>query len=424
LTAGQDAAEHPTALAGMRVVDLGRYWAGSLVGALLADFGADVIKVESIQAPDPWRYGGARHRTVPSKEGVPAYERSAIFNSLNRNKRSVVLNLADPRGNKLFRELAHDADVVVENYSPRIMPKFGLSYKVLSRDNPCLVMASLSGFGATGPWKDFLSFAYPTEAASGMPRFTGYPSGTPMLWGNAGTDAVVGMFGMYGVLLALHARARTGRGQWIDLSQVEALASCLGPQIILEQLTGRSQPLTGNQAADTALAGCVRCDGEDRWLAVSVVDDAAWEALCHVIGRPEWLRDDRFDSPRRRHEHQAELLRGIEEWTKFRDPRQAMIALQKAGVPAGAVQSPGDLLGDPHYLGTGFFEYVYRGGLGNHFYDGAFAKLSVTPSRVTAPAPHFGAHSREILQGMLGCSDAEYDELVRDGITGDIPERQ
>jgi crotonobetainyl-CoA:carnitine CoA-transferase CaiB-like acyl-CoA transferase len=344
-----------------------------------------------------------------------------MFNALNRNKRSVVLNLGHPDGASLFRRLAANSDIVIENFTPRVMNNFGLSFDSLRNDNPGLIMASLSGFGASGPWRDFVSFAFPTEAASGFPRLTGYPQGEPMFWGNAGADAIVGFFGAYAVLLALHHRSKTGYGQAIDLSQVEALTACLGGHIVGQQIAQMEPQRLGNGSATVAPVGCFRAAGVDQWIVVWVDSDASWKSLCRVLGRVDWDQDAQLASVRGRLQRQRELSIGIETWTRQREATGAMSELQEAGVAAGSVLSPENLLVDQHYRQVQFFQHVDMAGLGVHPVDGFWARLSETPASITRPAPRFGEHNIEVLQGILGCSDSDIAKLEAAGVTGTTP---
>ncbi|MCE2487791.1 MAG: CoA transferase [Desulfurellaceae bacterium] len=205
----------PQLLSGIRVIDLSMWWAGPFVTQLLGDMGAEIIKIESIQVPDGWRF------TVPNAAHDKPWELSSYYNGVNRNKYGLTLNLQDPRGIELCKRLVGMGDIVVENYTPRVMTNFGLDYAKLRAIKPDIIMLSLSGYGGTGPWRDYTAFAFPVEDMSGFPQLTGYEDDdTPRRWGNSGVDAISGLTGAYAILTALEHRRRTGEGQRIDLSMV------------------------------------------------------------------------------------------------------------------------------------------------------------------------------------------------------------
>ena len=245
------------ALSGLRVLDLTKFWAGPAVTEALGNMGAQVVKVEAAHALDPWRLGGAR-QTVESSEDGPTYEFSSIFNAVNRNKYGLTLDLSQPRGREILRQLLVTTDLLAENYAPRVMTKFGLGYESLRQINPRLVMISLPAFGSTGPWRDYVGFAYPTEQAAGFPHFTGYTDGEPMLWGCAAGDAIAGMLGLVGVLAAINWARETGEGQHVDVSQVEALSTFLGSSMIDYSWHRRSWPRCGNADPARAPQGATR----------------------------------------------------------------------------------------------------------------------------------------------------------------------
>ncbi len=276
------------ALSGLRVLDLTKFWAGPAVTEALGNMGAQVVKVEAAHALDPWRLGGARQTVEPSEDG-PTYEFSSIFNAVNRNKYGLTLDLSQPRGREILKQLLVTTDLLAENYAPRVMTKFGLGYESLRQINPRLVMISLPAFGSSGPWRDYVGFAYPTEQAAGFPHFTGYTDGEPMLWGCAAGDAIAGMLGLVGVLAAVNWARETGEGQHVDVSQVEALSTFLGPSMIDYSWHRRSWPRRGNADPTRAPQGCYPTGGNDTWMVVSAEDDEQWRALCRVLHRDDWL---------------------------------------------------------------------------------------------------------------------------------------
>lgn len=333
----------PQPLSGIRVIDLTMWWAGPFVTQILGDLGAEIIKVESIQVPDGWRFTSPR----PGQE--KPWEMSSYFNGVNRNKYDVTLNLQDPRGIALCKRLVAVGDVVVENYTPRVMENFGLSYPPLRELKPDVIMLSLSGYGGTGPWRDYAAFAFPVEDMSGFPQTTGYEDDhTPRRWGSAAVDAISGLTGAYAVLVALEHRRRTGEGQYIDLAMLEVLTAFLGEALLDYQANGRVPERHGNHHPRHAPHAIYPCKGDDKWVAIAVTNENEWHSLCSVVNRPEWLTDLRFADPVVRHRYQQSLDEELGRWTRERDRMEVMKTLQTAGVPAMPVLSSADLLNDPH----------------------------------------------------------------------------
>jgi crotonobetainyl-CoA:carnitine CoA-transferase CaiB-like acyl-CoA transferase len=388
--------------------------AGPTVTMMLGDMGAEIIKIEAIQRLDGWRGGAGLSESR-------AYERGPNWNGLNRNKLGLTLDLKDADGRAVFERLVTVADVVVENYTPRVMEDFGLPYATLRAINPAIIMISLSGFGSTGPWRDFPAFAFPTEEMSGFSQLTGYPGGPPMLIGHPVTDALAGMFGTFAVLVALEQCRRTGRGQHLDCSQVEALTGLVGDELFEYTMNHRMPPRLGNRHRWMAPHGVYRCRGEDAWVAIAVGSDDEWRSLCAAIERPDLASDPRFATMPERHRHQEELTAPIEQWTRTRDHHEVMHILQAHGVAAGPVLMPSELLSDPHLADRGFFEVLDRAEVGAHPYPGPAFKLSKTPGRLRRPAPLLGEHNHDVLGGLLGLSDDELSRLARRNVIGTAP---
>jgi crotonobetainyl-CoA:carnitine CoA-transferase CaiB-like acyl-CoA transferase len=347
----QAAQTRPLPLAGVRVLDLSWVMAGPVATSMLADLGAEVIKVEAIQVLDRWR-GAATLGT----SGLGNWELSPNFNTLNRNKFGITLNLGEPRGAAIFRSLLQSCDILAENFTPRVMHNFGLDFDRLTEVKPDLIMLSMPGFGLTGPWRDFVSFAFPTEEMSGIVQLTGYRDGPPQIMGHGSCDALAGLNGAIALLLALEQRRRTGRGQHIDLSQMEACTSLIGEVILDYSMNGRIGGRQGNAHAAMAPHGVYRCRGEDRWVALAVRSNAEWERFGAVLGSPAWVHEERFKTVAGRLQHRAELDERITDWTGAQCCERVMEQLQKAGIPASAVFHAGDLLQNAHLRERGFFE--------------------------------------------------------------------
>jgi len=412
-------------LKGIRVIDLSMWFAGPMCTRLLGDMGAEIIKVESLKHIDPWRGPvdpqRVRERFPNRKITDRPYDCSPGFNLQNRNKCGITLDLGTPKGKKIIKQLVKISDVLVENYSPRVMPKLGLDYPVLRRTNPELIMMSLPALGRTGPDKDFLAFGQTIDCMSGMAYLTGYLGEGPMLQsGLSYGDPLSGMNAAFAVISALLYRRRTGKGLHIDLSQVEGLVSFNADSILDYTMNGRIRERMGNRDRSMAPHGCYRCRGEDRWLVIAVPSDEVWQRFCRAIGEPAWTEDERFADVLGRYDRQDELDRLIESWTLQYDHYEVMHILQSAGVPAGPVLDPKEMLEDSHFNARGIFEVVPHRIAGTHPYVGAFAHFSRTPITIRTPAPCLGEHNEYVFSELLGMTREEIAELERMGITGNV----
>lgn len=392
-------------LAGVRVLDLTAMWAGPLCTRVLADLGAEVIKIES-----PTRIDGTRAN--------PGY-----FNWLNRNKLSLTLDLGKPQGAQLFRRLVGLSDVVVESFTPRVMPNFGLDYRALRAANPSLIMLSMPAYGSTGPYRNYVAYGPGIEAMSGLSWLTGYEDGPPMLSGSAYADPVAGLHGALAILAALRYRRLTGEGQWIDLAQRECLTQMIGEYLVLAGAGRQIPPRSGNRHPARAPHGCYRCagdgdsvQGKDEWVAISVADDEEWKRLCRALGEEALGDDPRFRTAQARKADEDELDQIIEGWTRQRGPMEATRLLQAAGVAAGAVLNGEALSRDEHLMARGFFVSVADADGKVGPYPGVLWKTAERPEEVFRPAPRLGQHNRGILGGLLRLTTEEIDQLERDEV--------
>lgn len=411
-------------LEGIRIVDVSMWFAGPMASRLLADMGAEVIKIESLHHIDPWR-GSARvteemAALVPDATvGEQRYNRAAGFNLQNRNKLSLTLDLGTDDGKDVFKRLVAISDVVLENYSPRVMGSFGLDYPVLKEINPRIIQMSLPALGRTGPEKDHIAFGQTIDCLSGMAYLTGYLGEEPMLQsGLSYGDPLSGMNAAFGILTALHHRRRSGEGLHIELSQVEGLIAFNADSIMDYTMNGRIRERIGNRHPSMAPHGCYRCRGEDRWVTIAIPSDKAWETFCRTIDRPAWLEDDRFSGLLGRLRNQDELDRLVEEWTLEHDHYQVMHLLQAAGIPAGPVLEADELAEEPHLHARGLYEEVTHPEAGTHEYIGMNARYSKTPGGIRTPAPCLGEHNHYVLGEMLGMSDEEIARLEEAGVIG------
>ena len=404
-------------LEGIRVIDLTMFWSGPYATNLLASLGAEVIKIEAIQRLDGWR-GGAAQVDVEKP-----WERSPLWNTVNTDKLDITLDLTRPRGVEIFKRLVKIGDIVAENYTPRVMKNFGLDYPVLKEINPQIIMISLPAHGSTGPWKDYPGFGASIEQMSGIPQLTGYPDGPPKMTSLNLSDPTVGINGMAAILIALLFRQMTGKGQYIDLSQIEALTSLVGDAIVDYSMNKRVQPRRGNRHPSMAPHGYYRCQGDDLWVGIAVSSDQEWEQFSRAIGAPPWTKEDRFADSLSRWHNQDELDKLVEGWTIEHGHYEVMNTLQQAGVAAGAALTPAELLTDPHLKEQGVFQTVERDIVGTHPYPvpSAPIKLSGSPIAIRRPAPLLGEHNDYVFGELLGMSKEEIQSLVDDQITGTAP---
>ena len=401
-------------LEGVRVIDFSMGWAGPICTRTLADLGADVIKIEAIQYPDWWR--GVDRRPAYVLEQM--YEKSVRYCIMNRNKRGITLDLTRPQGLQLAKRLLADADLVVDNYSVEVLPKLGLGYEVLRQLNPKLVMMSMSAFGTGSIHRDCRAYGSTLEQGSGLPSVVGDANGPPVMSHTAFGDAVGGLNGCAATLIALiHARL-TGKGQFIDLAQIECMMPFAAPWIIAHSIDGGAPAKYGNRHPDFVPHGCFPCAGSDNWIVVAVSSDAMWPKLCKLLGRSDWAADEALKSAAARRLIENEIEAAITAWTSARAPDDAMNALQAAGVASGVARLPIELLEDPQLHARGFIQQIDRAFIGRHPQPSMPFRETDRPFEIRSAPPTLGEHNREILAGMLGLSDAEIDQLARDGIIG------
>ena len=383
-------------LAGIRVLDFTHVVAGPLATRILADHGAEVIKVE-------------RRVTLDLGE-----RRGGLFGNLNRGKRSVILNLASPRGIDLARRLAAQSDVVIDNFSARVMAQWGLDYEGLRRLRPDVIGVGMSGFGQTGPQREYVSFGPTLQAICGHTSAIRRRGAEPAGWGFSHSDVCAGLNGALAVIAALHHRARTGEGQFIDLSQLESVAAYMGPRLL--DLAHEPAAPTENcsQEAPGAPHGVYRCAGEDRWVAIAVLDDDDWRRFAEVVGEP-WAADARFASRESRIAHADELDACVGGWTVRCAAHEIAATCQQHGIAAFTVANGEDLCaGDPHLQARGFWARVPSPEGTTVTLDGVPVKLSATPGSVEAPGPLHGEHTAQVLRERLGLGDEEIEALRTD----------
>jgi crotonobetainyl-CoA:carnitine CoA-transferase CaiB-like acyl-CoA transferase len=418
-------------LAGIRVVDLSRVFAMPYCGAYLADLGAEVIKIDTHHAQF---VDTTRTLNGPYPDNVPGeryWDRAGTYQTLNRGKRSLTLDLRSEPALGVLKRLVEVSDVFLENFTPRVMRRFGLDYPHLKARKPDLIMVSNTGYGHSGPWSDFGAMATALEPTHGTGAFMGYlepdshgrlgPGSIPNKIANSYTDFLASWTAQLAVLSALFHRARTGQGVWVDLAMYQVGASFMGEGLLDYAFNGRRTRRLGNRHLSLSPHGCYPSRGKDAWVVLAVRDDADWQAFCQALDQPELAQDPRFADPVVRHRNQDELDGIITTWTSQRDQYEVMERLQNAGVPAGPVLNAGQMLADPHLRARGLFEgeeHPQGTGLGRREYLGRGWKLSDSDVRIRRPAPDLGEANDYVLSEVLGLTSAEIEELHRANAVG------
>ena len=417
-------------LDGIRVVDVTVVWAGPHCTQLLAEWGAEVIRVEPRNRVQPSTRGAEARYTreylkalrekgqpVPysypdDDPGARPWNRNAAFNSHARNKLSMTLDIMAPEGLDIFKRLVAVSDVVVENNVPETIEKAGITYEALRQVKPDLIMLRMPAYGLSGPYKNYRSFGNHMEAVTGHHYLRGYPDLDPSASGPSFmADAAGGVLGAFAVMLALRHRRRTGQGQQIELALAENFLPYLGELILDYTMNGRVAEPQGNDHPSHAPHGVYPCRGEDRWIAIDVGTDAEWRALCEVLGRPAWSEDPRFATALARWRHRAELDRYLRAWTSTQERYDLFHRLQAAGVTAGVVQDEADLFSCPHLEERGFFEELHHPDAGRHRYPGLVFKMAGTPNRLRRHPCMLGEDNDYVYRKVLKVSDEEYERL-------------
>ncbi|MFN3973866.1 MAG: CaiB/BaiF CoA transferase family protein [Dehalococcoidia bacterium] len=385
-------------LEGVRIVDLTLVIAGPVATRVLAALGAQVIKVEP-----PWGRTVGRVHSLPSLLGsARPYNANPAFNEVNRGKMSISLNLQHPLGKEAFLRLVSVSDVVIENFSPRVLPNLGLDYPILRQHRPDIILVSMPALGHKGPWRNYISFGPGTDALGGLSSVTGYEGGQPHKPGNYYADQNSAYHTAFAVMCALYRRRRTGKGAHLRIALREATQAVIGEYFLEPQMTGRVPTRMGNRHPWMAPHGIYPCKGEDAWVALACAADEHFRALCLLIGRPNLADDPRFADTLSRKRNEALLDGPISQWTSQHTPREAMHLLQRAGVPAGAVFKAPEMLEDPHWKALGFVQEVEHPEMGRALHPGLPWRASEMTPRQGVPAPLYAEHNEAVLHSILG----------------------
>jgi len=375
--------------------------------------GAQVIKVEAPTHPDLLRLWAP-----PGGDVDQLHERNYFFQVANRNKLSLSLMLDTEEGREIFRELVKVSDVVIDNFSARVMANLGFDYESLRRIKEDIIVVTMPAFGASGPYRDYVCHGDALEGMAGLTLLTGYRGDGPRRQGVAYLDPTNAFYATIAVLAALLYKKRTGRGQFIDLSHMEGGARCLGEELVAYQFTGRQPERAGNRAPFYAPQGCYPCQGEDNWIVISVRTDQQWEALTRLMGAEDLAGDESLKTMAGRQANHDRLDERIAQWTRRLDKYAVMEACQRAGIPSSAVLKPGEVVDNPHFQARGFLETVQHPVAGSVRLPRANFRLSKTPARVRAPAPLFGQHTDFVLRELLGKSAEEVARLKEARVVG------
>ncbi len=406
------------ALAGLRVLELSTAVAGPIAGCVFADMGAEVIKVES-----PRARGAVNQAAPPPVEGAPdlPYNRAPLFNELHRGKRHAAIDLGNSDGRELFLKLVATADVVIENFSPRVLGNLKIDYEDLKAVKPDIILTSMPAFGKTGPYAPRGSYGPGIDAMSGMSHLTGYPDRGPGKPAQFYLDQSAGLTAALATMAALRHRRRSGEGQYIELAMLEGELQLVAPALMDVTMNGRGQSRIGNRHAWHAPQGVYRCAGDDEWIAIGIETDAQWRRLATAIGHPELGEDARYATEAGRHQRQDELDPLIEAWTSGRDHLDAMRELQAAGIPAGAVLSVAEVFEDRQFAARQTLAWVDHAEMGRFPHTRTAWRSRRGNDGVVGPAPLFGDGNGRALN-LAGYGDDAQAWLIDAGVVATEPQ--
>ena len=392
-------------LSGYRVLDFGWVLAGAIPGMVLADMGAQVIKVETRRRLDYMRLG----RPITGDQPDP--EQNPMFHNVNRNKMGITLNTADPAGADLALKLAACSDVVIENFSPGVMDRLGLGYEEIRKVNPAVIMASISSTGQSGPLRDLRAYAPSIGALSGLDSTMGYQGERPLGLKHAFGDICGALHTVFAVAAALYRRKQTGQGQYIDQSMLRATVVTNGIGLMEYAMTGRVLQTRGNFDPTMVPYGNYPCAAEDEWVSIAVATEDEWQNLIAALGNPEWAEQPAFASKYLRLKNRGEVDSQLAQWTRSRSAEEITELLQGRGVAAMPVMSAEQRLFDPHFRARGLYADIEHPSLGAEPIFNLMWNLSKTPSRIRRHAPLLGEHNQRVFCDILGMPEEEVEKL-------------
>ncbi|MBI4641640.1 MAG: CoA transferase [Candidatus Tectomicrobia bacterium] len=388
------------ALAGIRVLDLTVVWSGPYGGKLLADMGADVIKIQN----------------QPPPEFASRFSSNPYTTMLLGNREGLCIDLSMEKGKEIFKRLVAISDIVLENFSVKVMKKLELDYDSLKAVKDDIIMVSMPAFGATGPESHYVGYGVNIEQLAGMVALTGYLNGPPMKSGINYGDPTAGVTMAGAALAALNYRKKTGKGQFIDISQREGVTCFLGEAVLEYTMNKRVIPRMGNRHPSMAPHGVYRCKGEDRWIAIAIDSDERWKSLCQVIGNPELAKEENFSDTLSRWKNQMELDRLLNEWTVKYTDYELMEKLQAVGIAAQPVLSNTARLEDHQLKARGFYQEVTHPEAGSYLYPKPPWMMSKTPPEIRTPSPRLGEHNEQVLSRLLGMTKEEIADLYEEEV--------
>ena len=396
---------------GVKILEWTQAINGPLVGGYFADSGAEVIKIESTVYPEMGR------TSSPYKDNIPGPDRSITFNIFNSSKKSFTVNLRKPRGREIFTRLVAWSDIVLQNQRPGLMRHLGFGYEELKKVKEDIILLEVSIQGQEGPLVGAGGWGSNSMAQSGQFYYYRFPGTTPNSPGFTAVPDVIGpLFAAMSAIAALEYRKKTGKGQHIDICQLEPLINFLGPALLDYTVNGRIQPPIGSRDGRAAPHNAFRCKGEDRWCAIAVSTDEEWRAFCRVIGEPEWTKSLRFATLADRKNNEDELEKHINRWTSQYTAREVMAMMQEAGVPAGVVQNGEDIVDlDPHFKARELLPRMYHPVVGDYLHTRWPFIMSKSPPDIRR-GPLIGEHNHYVCSEILGMSDEEFVNLVNEEV--------
>lgn len=395
---------------GVKILEFGQIVAGPLISTYLADYGAEVIHVESHTRPDQYRL------YPPFKDNKPGINRGLDFAVYSHNKYGITLNLRHPKGAEVAKRLVKDwANVVLENFTPGVMKRQGLGYEELKKIKPDIIMLSTCNLGQTGPHANHPGMGSHLTHFSGFTHLSGWPDRDPLILYGPYIDFIGVVYGTIALVSALEYRRRTGKGQLLDIAQLEGGVQFLIPTLLEYVVNGRIQGRKGNRCDYAAPHGAFPCLGEDRWCVIAAFTDEEWKKLCQVMGEPAWTKDPKFATLLERKRNEDELERLISEWTSKRTAEEVMTTLQAVGVEAGVVKNTKEMYADEHLNRYLWAEMVHPE-IGKYHLELPPYRLSEAPPQLRMSSPLIGEHNEFVYRKLAGFSEDEYGDLQKDGV--------
>ncbi len=421
-------------LEGIRVADLSLVLAGTNACTLLADWGAEVIRLEPLQNFQPntrGRFARPSQAYVDAarvwvnaypdfKPGKRPWNRWPFFQVHARNKLSMTMDMKSPEGIDIVKKVVAISDIVIENNVPETVTKLGIDYPALRKVKPDIIMVRMPAYGLTGPYANYRSLGSHLEGTAGHTFVRGYEDSDPTTTEDVYFgDAAAATTACFAAAAALHELRRTGKGQLIELAQVESLIPYFGDMLLDHQMNKRVAGPKGNDLGNFAPHNAYQCSGDDRWVAIAVGTDAEWQGLVKAMGNPDWTSDAAFATQAGRYKRRRLLDERVTQWTRQHDNQWVMARLQSFGVPAGVLNDERDAYADPHLNARGFFETLTHPDTGTHRYPGIVWKMARTPNKIRTPPPALGEHNKYAYRELLGVTDEDYKRLEATGNIGD-----